>query len=423
MAEIEKLNKTFQKEQVLGSDEMNSITSKIDEVVEQVNNGGGLSDAPSDGKTYGRKDGAWNKTVGEYSEGGEIFNDYSYNIATGVYSHAEGISTEASGTYSHAEGSSTRASSDSSHAEGDNTTASGTCSHAEGVYTIADGYSSHAEGNGTTASGFASHAEGSGTKSDGKYSHSSGITTNAKNYAQTSIGCINISDSSPSPESFNTEKCAFVIGNGTESYPSQTPGDAFRVFFNGKVESDLDYSTPAADYAEMFEWKDGNTNHEDRVGLFVTLDGENIVLANSNSTYILGIISAVPAVLGDSPIQWQGKYLNDEWGRPIYEDVEYTEVKEVVKEDGTTEKVKEKKAAHIRKINPDYNQDETYKSRADRPEWDAVGLLGKLLVKHDGTLVQGGFCKPSDNGIATKSDSGYYVMKVVNDHQALVLFR
>ena len=38
MAEIEKLNKTFQREQVLTSDEMNSITKKIDEVIEEVNN-------------------------------------------------------------------------------------------------------------------------------------------------------------------------------------------------------------------------------------------------------------------------------------------------------------------------------------------------------------------------------------------------
>lgn len=328
---------------------------------------------------------------------GEIFNDYTGGSkATGRYSHAEGQYATASGRYSHAEGHSA--------------TASGSASHAEGYYTKATNDGSHAGGYETTASG--------------RFSRSTGDHTIAENYAQVSIGATNIRDNNPSVESLNLENRALVIGNGHyDDYGGSTYGDAFRVFFNGKVESDLNYSTPAADYAEMFEWKDGNTNHEDRVGLFVTLEGENIVLANSDSAYILGIISAVPAVLGDSPIQWQGKYLNDEWGRPIYEDVEYTEVKKVVKEDGTIEEVKEKRPAHIRKINPDYDQDETYESRADRPEWDAVGMLGKLLVKHDGTLIKGGFCKPSDNGVATKSDSGYYVMKVVNDHQALVLFR
>lgn len=37
MAEIEKLNKTFQREQILQSDEMNAVTQKIDEVIEEVN--------------------------------------------------------------------------------------------------------------------------------------------------------------------------------------------------------------------------------------------------------------------------------------------------------------------------------------------------------------------------------------------------
>ena len=33
----------------------------------------------------------------------------------------------------------------------------------------------------------------------------------------------------------------------------------------------MSYSTPASDYAEMFEWEDGNPENEDRVGYFVTL--------------------------------------------------------------------------------------------------------------------------------------------------------
>lgn len=37
MADIQKLNKTFTREQVLQSDEMNAITKKIDELVDGVN--------------------------------------------------------------------------------------------------------------------------------------------------------------------------------------------------------------------------------------------------------------------------------------------------------------------------------------------------------------------------------------------------
>ena len=49
--------------------------------------------------------------------------------------------------------------------------------------------------------------------------------------------------------------------------------------------------------------------------------------------------------------------------------------------------------------------------------------MGKLLVRQDGTLIEGDFCRPGENGVATKSDSGYYVMEVLNNKQALIMFR
>lgn len=105
---------------------------------QEQQHGGGLDDAPSDGNTYGRKDGAWTRTVGRFSNStypGEAFNSYS-NIASGNYSHAEGQTTTASGDYSHAEGFSTIASGIASHAEGDHTVTSTAYSHAEGVFNI-----------------------------------------------------------------------------------------------------------------------------------------------------------------------------------------------------------------------------------------------------------------------------------------------
>ena len=109
----------------------------------------------------------------------EIFNDYTHNVATGIFSHAEGGSTKAIGQSSHAEGDSTTASGDSSHAEGWNTTASGDYSHAEGFYTNASGDRSHAEGYDTTASGDRSHAEGYDTTASGDSSHAEGWNTTA----------------------------------------------------------------------------------------------------------------------------------------------------------------------------------------------------------------------------------------------------
>lgn len=78
----------------------------------------------------------------------EIFNNISYNKASGSYSHAEGSNTKASSYNSHAEGGSTVASGSNSHAEGSHTIAYGNNSHAEGEYTRAYGSCSHAEGSG-----------------------------------------------------------------------------------------------------------------------------------------------------------------------------------------------------------------------------------------------------------------------------------
>ena len=113
---------------------------------------------------------------------GEVFNSYkggNANVASGRYSHAEGIDTKATGNDSHAEGARTTATVYCSHAEGDSTTASGDCSHAEGFRNTAEGRYSHAEGSDTTASGGSSHAEGNNTTASGGSSHAEGNNTKA----------------------------------------------------------------------------------------------------------------------------------------------------------------------------------------------------------------------------------------------------
>lgn len=96
---------------------------------------------------------------------GEIFNDYTNNIASGAYSHAEGYSTTAIGIHSHAEGHKTTTYGKYNHAEGNATKTSGECAHAEGRATVAIGNNTHAEGYQTTAIGAGAHAEGRGDKS------------------------------------------------------------------------------------------------------------------------------------------------------------------------------------------------------------------------------------------------------------------
>lgn len=157
------------------------------------------------------------------------------------------------------------------------------------------------------AIGVASHAEGTCTIASGSYSHAEGISTIASAYAQHAMGSYNTSASSESSTSYTVTNRAFIIGNGSNS---TSRGDAFYVLFNGETHADGAYSNNGADYAEMFEWEDGNVSKEDRVGYFVTLQNDKIKVADSRSGYILGIVSSTPMVIGDNPLRWYGKYLS-----------------------------------------------------------------------------------------------------------------
>ncbi len=215
---------------------------------------------------------------------------------------------------------------------------------------------------------------------------------------------------------------ALIIGNGTSSSLS----NAFRVTYAGEVYGSQAYSSSGADYAEYFEWLDGNPNNEDRRGRIVTLDGNKIRYATADDDYILGITSANPCVKGDvHPDDWQGKYLTDVFGRRltqvVHVDAEY-EDREITDPE-TGEKITERIMIHDECdavqwiLNPAYNSDKEYISREERPEWSAVGTMGKLVVVDDGTCEVNGYCCAGENGVATKATgkSSYRVMERIDN--------
>jgi len=138
---------------------------------------------------------------------------------------------------------------------------------------------------------------------------------------------------------------------------------------DGNAFADGTWIGGGADYAEYFEWSDSNTNEEDRRGISVILDGDKIREAVAGEDPI-GVISGNPSVVGDAAWnKWSGKYLRDEFGTYILEDYE------VEDEDGNTV------VQQRRKLNPAYDSDQEYISREQRPEWDCVGLMGKLRIR------------------------------------------
>lgn len=190
----------------------------------------------------------------------------------------------------------------------------------------------------------------------------------------------------------------------------------FRVRGDGQVYSDAGtaMSSPA-DYAEMIrEWWDGNAAKEDRVGRSVVLvhrDNPDIVITPGASTAdsyirladslavvppesVIGIVSANPAIKGGAEwSHWAHKYIKDEYGRYVWEDVETASWTEdldtelmsrsvVVKEfNGEVPAGAKRETVRRKRLNPKFDPSMEYKSREQRPEWDFIGLLGRIPLR------------------------------------------
>lgn len=401
----------YDRELANGSIDENALYLTPQEIPVPISEGGtGASTATSALDSLGavgRNVAGQNFTIGSSTvvagDGAEVFNDYDNNIASGEYSHAEGFSTRASGKHSHAEGFCT--------------IASGMDSHAEGIITRASGDCSHAEGNSTEASGDCSHAEGRGTIASEMYSHAEGFETTANRFQHVS-GKYNVEKSGP--ESWGTQDSTqadaiFMVGCGTSS----SAKNAFRISSGGKCFGATAFGASGADFAELFEWADGNPNNEDRRGLFVALEGEKIKLANTGDDYI-GIISGDQAFIGNSASEeWQGKYLTDVFGTKLSQEVEVpAEINDI-----TGEVITPATTTVQYVLNPNYNPNEDYIMRENRKEWGIVGLIGQIVMVDDGTCTVGGRVEPSVNGIGTASNNGYRVMKRIDDNHIKVLVK
>ena len=212
----------------------------------------------------------------------EIFNDYTNNVATGDFSHAEGCRTTASGDYSHAEGYGTTASGETSHAEGISTRTAGIASHAEGFRTTASGYDSHTEGSRTTASGEDSHAEGNSTTASGPASHAEGNNTTA-------------SGEDSHAEGRNTTASGWIShaeGEYTTAYGEASHAEGFKSYSYGlcsHTEGGSAIAYGSYTHAEgYYSYSEGDYSHAE--GSYTYAIGENSHTEGINS-YSYGLCS------------------------------------------------------------------------------------------------------------------------------------
>ena len=316
-----------------------------------------------------------------YSESTGMFDSYGYEHAEGystlakkcaahaegahtqaiaLMAHAEGLSTIASGGKSHAEGHSTTASGANAHAEGHSTTASGENTHAEGDSTTASSQAAHAEGHSTEASGYASHSEGASTIASGSYSHTEGFYTKAASQYQHVQGKYNIEDAA--------DTYAHIVGNGTSD---TTRSNAHTLDWNGNAWFAGKVTSENANYAEVGQWVDGNTNDEDRIGYFVAIDdtteGRTMVKATSTAD--------VRGVTVDSPAFSCG-----------------------------------------------YSADKADSNGELFKQYDYVAIMGIVPVIDNGTCTVNGRCMPADDGTAIPSTNnlGYQIIERIDSTRVMI---
>ncbi len=249
-----------------------------------------------------------------------------------------------------------------------------------------DGYSKH-----TSGGGYDSYAKAVTAHEFRQYINSSTLWTSNTNTSQT-WEVIRADSARSATNAMNM--ITTTTGNLGD--------DQHRLIGNGDILCDGTAGAGAADYAEYFEWTDGNSLNEDRRGMTVVLvDGKVRKTTSSDSAdNIIGVVSANPVVVGDAQWRhWQSKYLRDDYGNYIYEDhnqITWTDDNGVkhdyedwnvpsgitVPNVGVTTTTHDENGVKLQhqKLNPSYDASKTYIPRSERKEWDAIGMVGKLRV-------------------------------------------
>ena len=341
-------------------------------------------------------------------------------------------------------GNCTTASGRVSTALGQCTIASECYTTAMGKCTIASGYVSTAMGCGTTASAYYATAIGVGTTASTLSATALGYQTTASGLASTSLG-----EETVACGGFSVAMGLLVTATDTFDFTMGCCGAKARIqmctgvgYFNGGTQGS------GADYAEMFQSVDGACIPKAKFVSFK--ECSDCVCPGCND--IVGITSVSPSVMGDAaPTEWVGKYLKDEIGQLLRADQEFSEDFTVHTED-IDDKDTFKDQIHLENpigdwtyevlsseddehkitvtytkndliLNPDYDPDTEYVLREDRPEWNEIGLVGKLWVEKadkDGTFNVGDYVTSDEDGLAVPSTKGeayaYRILEVATDH-------
>ena len=174
-------------------------------------------------------------------------------------------------------------------------------------------------------------------------------------------------------------------------YDDVNNDNIMELYQNGNLNIDGSYSNSGVDYAEYFESTDGTAI---AVGTTVVLEDGKVRVATSSETPI-GVIrpktSGTSVTGGVNQLNWQGKYLVDDYDGQIMESAvhcTWTDVNGdnqqcwkdrpptgVIIPSDAVETTRERP-----KLNPLFDESKTYVPRSERDEWNCVGLLGQIPI-------------------------------------------
>ncbi|MCR4779625.1 MAG: hypothetical protein K5876_00875 [Ruminiclostridium sp.] len=283
---------------------------------------------------------------------------------------------------------------ESNNVSGDYDTVSGYGNTVPGHYNTVSGSSNVVSGNQNTVGGSGNQVSGArnsvcGQNNSASYNDSMTCGDHNTNNAQFSMMCGRYGSAQSSLDH------VLVVGNGS----SGNLENSFYVKLDGSVYAANGYHAIGADYAEFFEWADGNPDGEDRRGLLVKLVGEKIAAAHGDE--ILGAVSARPSVIGNACEEhWHGKYKLDLFGDYV--------------PDGNGD----------RQLSADYDPEREYIPRSKRREWAPVGMVGRLIIRDNGKCEPGGFVSARQGiGVPTYEETKVCCLKRLDDTHIEVLIR
>jgi hypothetical protein len=162
---------------------------------------------------------------------------------------------------------------------------------------------------------------------------------------------------------------AYSVAGGYDAGTPPTPtGRSWAIESNGgNIYYDGSSSSPAADYAEMFENADGVAHAPGRL---LARTGRRARLARPGEC-LLGAVSVTPTIVGrDDRVAWDGRYERDEWGARVMIEV-----------------VEGGERLMTPKVSADFDPSRPHVPRRERPnEWTCVGLLGQIHIAVDASV-------------------------------------